>query len=51
MRTYLHNLPATAWVLIALPALVAARCVVMTIIPQVVHMAVPEVVRNVLRLI
>jgi hypothetical protein len=51
MRTYLPNLSATAWILLALPALVAARCVVMTVVPQVVQTVVPEVVRNVLRII
>jgi hypothetical protein len=51
MRTYFPHLSATAWVLIALPALVAARCVVMTVVPQVVHAVVPEVVRSVLRII
>ena len=47
----LPNLSATAWALIALPTLVAARCVVMTVVPQLVHAVVPEVVRNVLRII
>ena len=51
MRTHLPNLSVTAWALIALPALVAARCIVMTVVPQVVHAVVPEVVRNVLRII
>ena len=51
MRTYLPNLSATAWALIALPALVAARCVAVTVVPQVVHAVVPEVVRSVLRII
>ena len=47
----LPNLSLTAWALIALPTLVAARCIVMTVIPQLVHAAVPEIVRNVLRII
>jgi hypothetical protein len=51
MRTYLPHLSATAWALIALPVLVAARCVVTTVVPQVVHAVVPEVVRSVLRII
>jgi hypothetical protein len=51
MRTYLPSLSAAAWALIALPALVAARCVVMTVVPQVIHAVVPEVVRSVLRII
>jgi hypothetical protein len=51
MRTALHNLSPTAWALIALPALVAARCVVMIVLPLIVHAVVPEVVRSVLHLI
>jgi hypothetical protein len=30
----LPNLSLTAWALIALPTLVAARCIVMTVVPQ-----------------
>ena len=51
MRTYIPNLSATAWALIALPVLVAARCIVMTVVPQVIHAVVPEVVRSVLHII
>jgi len=51
MRTFLPNLSATTWALIALPALVMARFAVMTILPRVVQAVVPEVVRNVIRVI
>ncbi|HYU46947.1 MAG TPA: hypothetical protein VEK84_12335 [Terriglobales bacterium] len=51
MRTFIPHLSATAWALIALPALMMARCVLMTVIPHVVQTVVPEVVRNVLRII
>jgi hypothetical protein len=51
MRTYLPNLSATAWILLALPALMVARCVMMTVVSQVVQTVVPEVVRSVLRII
>ncbi|MBZ5550146.1 MAG: hypothetical protein LAO22_19665 [Acidobacteriia bacterium] len=51
MRTYLPNLSAAAWVLIALPAVVVARCVIMTVVPEIVRAVVPEVVRSVLRVI
>ena len=50
----MRNLPTlspTAWALIALPTLVAARLVVMTAVPHLVHAVVPEVVRNVLHII
>jgi hypothetical protein len=50
MRNLPHLSP-TAWALIALPTLVAARCLMTTIVPQLVHAAVPEVVRQVLRVI
>ena len=51
MRTHLPNLSVTAWALIALPALVAARCVMVTVVPHVVHAVVPGVVRSVLSII
>ena len=51
MKAYLANLPTAFWALIALPALVVTRCVLTTVVPQLVHAVVPEVVRNVLRII
>ncbi|MFY9562463.1 MAG: hypothetical protein WAQ52_19695 [Terriglobales bacterium] len=51
MKAYLANLPTAVWALLALPALVVTRCVVATVVPQVVHAVVPEVVRTVLRII
>jgi hypothetical protein len=51
MKAYFANLPPMIWILIALPALVLTRCVVATVVPQVVHAVVPEVVRTVLRII
>jgi hypothetical protein len=51
MKAYLVNLPMVVWALIALPALVVTRCVMATVVPQVVHAVVPEVVRTVLRVI
>ena len=51
MKAYLANLPTAVWVLVALPALVVARCVLAMVVPHVVHAMVPEVVRNVLRII
>jgi hypothetical protein len=51
MKTHLANLPFAVWVLIGLPALVITRCVVTSVLPQVVHAVVPEVVRTVLRVI
>jgi hypothetical protein len=49
MRTQLPNLSPTAWIVIALPVLVAARCAATIVVPQVVRAVVPEVVRSVLR--
>ena len=51
MKAYLANLPTVVWALVALPALVVTRCVVATVVPLMVHAMVPEVVRNVLRII
>ena len=51
MRAYLANLPPAIWALIALPALVVTRSVVATVVPEVLHAVVPDVVRTVLRLI
>lgn len=51
MKAYLANIPMAAWVLIALPALIASRCVVLTVVPEVVRAVVPEVVRTVLKVI
>lgn len=49
MKAYLANIPTSVWVLLSLPALVLTRCVMATVIPQVVHAIVPEVVRTVFR--
>ena len=51
MKAYLANLPTVVWALVALPALVVTRCVVATVVPHMMHAMVPEVVRNVLRII
>jgi len=51
MKAYLANIPTTAWVLLAVPALVVTRCVLATVVPVVVHAVVPEVVRTVLKVI
>jgi hypothetical protein len=51
MKAYFANLPTSSWILIALPALLAARTVVTTVVPLVVHAVVPEVVRTVFRVL
>jgi hypothetical protein len=51
MKAHLANLPPIAWALIGLPALYLTRCVLTGVIPMVVHAAVPEAVRMVIRLI
>ena len=51
MKAYFANLPTAVWVLVFLPALVVTRCVVATVVPQVIHAVVPEAVRTVLRII
>ena len=51
MKAHLANLPTVVWALVALPALIVTRCVLTTVVPQVIHTVVPEVVRTVLRVI
>ncbi|HUM05682.1 MAG TPA: hypothetical protein VLT90_09485 [Terriglobales bacterium] len=51
MKAYIANIPTTVWALLALPALVVTRCVLLTVVPAIVHAVVPEVVRTVLRVI
>jgi hypothetical protein len=51
MRAYLAKLTPTVRTLLAVPVLVIAYIVVTIVLPAVVHAAVPEVVRSVLKLI
>jgi len=51
MKAYFANVPTAVWALLALPALVATRCVLVTVVPEVVRAVVPEVVRTVLHVI
>jgi len=51
MKAHIAHLSPAAWLLIGLPALYVTRCVVTSVVPQIVHAVVPEVVRVVIRLI
>jgi hypothetical protein len=51
MRAYLAKLSPKARMLLAVPLVLIAYMIVMIVIPAVVHAAVPEVVRSVLRLL
>ena len=51
MKAYCANLPTAVWIVVFLPALVVTRCVLATVVPQVIHAVVPEAVRTVLRII
>lgn len=51
MKGYFHNLPIRTWLLLVIPAVLAAYPVGRVVVPAVVHALVPEVVRSVLRLI
>ena len=51
MKAYFAKLPARMGLLLIVPALAIAYPVVRIVIPTVIHAVVPEVVRNVLRLI
>jgi hypothetical protein len=50
MRAYLAKLTPNVRMLLALPVVVIAYMIVTIVVPAVVHAAVPEVVRSVLRL-
>jgi hypothetical protein len=50
MRDYFANLKPTTRMLLAIPAVVLAYVLVTMVVPAVVHAAVPEVVRSILRL-
>jgi len=50
MRAYLANLTPKTRMLLAVPAIVIAYVLVTIVVPAIVHAAVPEVVRSVLRL-
>jgi hypothetical protein len=50
MRAYLAKLTPTTRMLLAVPAVVIAYMIVTNVVPAVVHAAVPDVVRQVLRL-
>ena len=47
MKAYLNNLPMRTWLLVAVPAVVAAYPVVRIVVPCVIRAVVPEVVRTV----
>ena len=51
MRAYLAKLSPKARMLLAVPLVLIAYVIVMIVVPAVVHAAVPEVVRSVLRLL
>jgi len=50
MRSYLAKLSPVVRMLLALPLIAMAYSLVMIVIPAIVHAAVPDVVRSVLRL-
>jgi hypothetical protein len=51
MRAYLAKLTPKTRMLLAVPAIVIVYALVTIVVPAVVHAAVPEVVREVLRLL
>jgi hypothetical protein len=50
MRAYFANLTPTTRMLLAIPAVALAYVLVTMVVPAIVHAAVPEAVRSVLRL-
>ena len=50
MRAYLANLTPKTRMLLAVPVIIIAYMLVTIVVPAIVHAAVPDVVREVLRL-
>jgi len=51
MKTNLTQIRTIAWVLLAIPIIVTAHDMITVIVPTVIHLVVPEVVRTVLHVI
>jgi|GEM_PF-1489295 hypothetical protein len=51
MKAYFNALPTTAWLLLTVAGLIIAYPIVQILVPTVVHAVVPDVVREMLRLI
>jgi len=51
MKAYFANLPAKAWVLVALSAVLITYPVITVILPAILRAIVPETVRSVLSLL
>ena len=47
MKADLNNMPTRTWLLVVVPAVLAAYPVVRVVVPCVIHAVVPEVVRTV----
>ena len=50
MKAYFTNLPNRNWLLLVVPAVLLAYPVAKCVLPAVLHAVVPEVVRNVFKL-
>jgi hypothetical protein len=51
MKAYLNNMPMKTWLLVVVPAVVAAYPVVRIVVPCVIRAVVPEAVRTVFSVI
>ena len=51
MKAYFSNLSTRTWLLLAVPTVMLAYPIVRLVLPAAIRVVVPEVVRNVLRLI
>jgi len=51
MKAYFTNLPMKTWLLLVIPAVLAAYPIVKIVVPEVVRAVVPQVVRSVLSVI
>lgn len=51
MRTHLNQVPALAWIALAIPAILVAHSVFVTVLSQVLRAVVPDTVRSVLSIL
>jgi len=51
MKAYFANLPAKAWVLVTLSAVLITYPVITVVVPELLRAIVPETVRSVLNLL
>jgi hypothetical protein len=51
MKAYFHNLPMRTWLILGVAAVLIAYPIVQILVPAAVHAMVPDVVRELLKVI